>query len=117
GYGKTALLVRALAERPDDHGLAWVSLDPGDDLARLLECLLAALDAFDPPWRVAPEGLLAAALRGDPRGRQEAVDGIVNALDACELVHGTIVLDDLHCLDDEAGWHFLSRLLERLGSR
>jgi hypothetical protein len=42
GYGKTALLVRALAPPPPGHGLAWVSLDPGDDLLRLLECLLAA---------------------------------------------------------------------------
>lgn len=55
GCGKTALLVRALAPPPPGQGLAWVSLDPDDDLYRLLECLLAALEPFDPPWRVAPE--------------------------------------------------------------
>ncbi|GMV57747.1 MAG: LuxR family transcriptional regulator [Betaproteobacteria bacterium] len=117
GYGKTALLVRALAPPPPGHGLAWVSLDPGDDLLRLLECLLAALEPFDPPWRVSPEGLVATAQRGDARGRQQAVDDLVNALDACELERGVIVLDDLHHLDDEAASHFLARLIERLGPR
>ena len=64
GCGKTALLVRALrrhCRRP--AAVAWVSLDPGDDLHRLLECLVAALEPFDLPWRIAPEGLIAAAAR------------------------------------------------------
>lgn len=117
GYGKTALLVRALTGLPSGHGLAWVSLDPGDDLHRLLECLLAALDPFDPPWRTAPEGLLAAVLRGDARGRQEVVDELVNTLAACELAHGVIVIDDLHHLEDEAGRLFLARLIDRLSAR
>jgi LuxR family maltose regulon positive regulatory protein len=117
GYGKTALLVRALTPPPAGRGLAWVSLDPGDDLHRLLECLLAALEPFDPPWRVAPEGLVATAQRGDARGRQQAVDELVNALDACDLERGVIVLDDLHHVDDDAALHFLARLIERLGPR
>ncbi len=117
GYGKTALLVRAIAQLPPRHGAAWVSLDPGDDLRRLLECLLTALEAFDPPWRVAPEAIVATALQGDVRARQQAVDELVNALDACDLAHGVIVLDDLHHVEDEASGHFLQRLLERLGRR
>lgn len=118
GYGKTALLARALAPAPAGHGLAWVAIDPGDDLQRLLECLFAALEPFDPPWRVAPEGLIAAALEGDQRGRQRAVDELVNALDACELAQGAIVLDDLHHLAaDDAAMHVLARLVERLGRR
>ncbi|HEX2541830.1 MAG TPA: LuxR C-terminal-related transcriptional regulator [Caldimonas sp.] len=117
GYGKTALLVRALAVRSPPQGLAWVSLDPGDDLHRLLECLLAALDPFDLPWRVAPEGLLASALSGDVAGRQRAVDDLTSALDASELPQGTIVLDDLHHLVDEAALHLLARLVERLPPR
>ncbi|MBL8344561.1 MAG: AAA family ATPase, partial [Rubrivivax sp.] len=117
GYGKTALLVRALAQLPPRHEAAWISLDPGDDLRRLLDCLLAALEAFDPPWRVAPEAIVATALQGDVRARQQAVDELVNALDACDLAHGVIVLDDLHHLEDEASAHFLQRLLERLGRR
>jgi LuxR family maltose regulon positive regulatory protein len=114
GCGKSALLVRALAPAPAGHGLAWVSLDADDDLYRLLECLLAALEPFDLPWRVAPEGLLAAASGGDPRGRQRAVDDLVNALAAAELAHGTIVVDDLHHLRDEPALDFLGRWVERL---
>jgi LuxR family maltose regulon positive regulatory protein len=113
GYGKSALLVRALTPPLPAHGLAWVSLDPGDDLHGLLECLLAALDPFDLPFRIAPEGLLAAAL-GDAGARQRAVDDLVNALAATELAHGTIVLDDVHHLADDAARHLLARLLERL---
>lgn len=117
GCGKTALLVRTLVPPPPRGALAWVSIDPGDDLHRLLECLLAALEPHDLPWRIAPEGLLAEALRGDARGRQQAIDALADALDAGEVGHGTIVLDDLHHLDDEAALHFLERLVARLGAR
>lgn len=117
GYGKTALLVRALTPPAPGHGLAWVSLDPGDDLHRLLECLLAALDPFDLPMRIAPEGLLAAATAGDPGARQRAVDDLVNAMDAAGLEHGAIVVDDLHHLTDESAHHLLTRLVERLPTR
>ena len=117
GCGKTALLVRALVPPPPGQGLAWVSLDPGDDLHRLLSCLIAALEPFDPPWRVAPEGLVVAALQGEARGRQQAVDEIAFALDACELAHGVVVVDDLHHLADEAALQLLARLVERLPAR
>lgn len=117
GYGKTALLVRALGALPADQGLAWVSLDRGDDLHRLLEALFAALEPYDPPWRMAPEGLLLAALQGDAAGRRQSVDGLVNALDACALARGVIVLDDLHHLDDPAAQPWLALLLEQLGPR
>lgn len=115
GSGKTALLVRALTPPPPGQGLAWVSLDPGDDLQRLLEALFAALEPFDPPWRTAPEGLLVAALGGDARGRQRVVDELVQALDACGLARGLIVIDDLHRLTDDASAQFLARFSERLG--
>ncbi len=117
GYGKTALLVRALTPPAPGHGLAWVSLDPGDDLHRLLECLLAALDPFDLPLRIAPEGLLAAATAGDAGTRQRAVDDLVNAMGATELERGTIVVDDLHHLADDSARQLLTRLVERLPTR
>lgn len=117
GCGKTALLVHALTPPPRGHALAWVSLDPGDDLHRLLDGLFAALEPYDPPWRIAPEGLRTAALDGDARGRQRAADQLVDTLDACDVPRGAIVLDDLHHIDDEAALHFLARLVERLGER
>ncbi|HEX2013419.1 MAG TPA: AAA family ATPase, partial [Roseateles sp.] len=115
GYGKTALLGRALDQLPGDHALAWISLDEGDDLHRLLSCLTAALEPLDPPWRTAPEGLMAAA--GRPQAQQAVVDELVNALDQCEVPHGVIVLDDLHHIEDPACLAFLDLWLQRASPR
>ncbi|TXI17967.1 MAG: transcriptional regulator [Roseateles sp.] len=116
GYGKTALLSQWLAQLPADVGLAWVALDEGDDLARLLDCLFAALEPFDLPWRTAPEGLRDAALRGGDELLRVA-DVMLNTLDACEVPRGVIVLDDVHHLADEGSLQFLDRWLARLGER
>lgn len=117
GYGKTAALGRALDQLPAGQAHAWVSLDPGDDLHRLLECLIAALEPYDPPWRQAPEGLAAAAALAGDRARQALVDALVNTLEACEVPHGVIVLDDFHHVDDPACLAFVDLWLQRLGTR
>ena len=62
GYGKTTALAHEIARLPPEHAVAWISADAGDDLQRLLECMLAALEPFDPPWRTAP------GVAGDARG-------------------------------------------------
>ncbi|KQW42766.1 MULTISPECIES: LuxR C-terminal-related transcriptional regulator [unclassified Roseateles] len=116
GYGKTALLTQALADVPGDWAVAWVALDEGDDLGRLLDCLFAALEPFDPPWRTAPEGLRDTALRGGPE-IVTAADAMLNALEACEVDRGLIVLDDVHHLVDPASLQFLDRWLARMGER
>jgi LuxR family maltose regulon positive regulatory protein len=117
GCGKTALLLRALEQLPADHGVAWVTLDAGDDLHRLLQCLWLALEPFDLPWRTSPEGLSAMAARRDPQQQREAADALANTLEACEIAHGVIALDDLHHVDDAETLAFLDRLLSRLGER
>lgn len=116
GYGKTALLTQALADVPTDTAVAWVSLDEGDDLGRLLDCLFAAFEPYDPPWRTAPEGLRDAALRGGTEIVTVA-DAMLNALEACEVGRGLIVLDDVHHLVDPASLQFLDRWLARMGER
>ena len=66
GYGKTTLLAQAVARLPD-AAVAWITADAGDNLQRLLECVVAALEPFDPPWRTAPEALVArVAETGNP---------------------------------------------------
>lgn len=124
GYGKTsalaALAARAAPTTPpggaaEGAALAWIGADEGDDLHRLLECWVAALEPFDPPWRTAPEALVAQV--DTPRGRARAADELVNALDACELPHGTIVFDDLHRVEDGVFFELLDRVLERLSAR
>lgn len=116
GYGKTSLLARALARLPDEHGIAWFSADEGDDVQGALECLLAALEPFDPPWRSAPETLPQRAGASEAQLRATAAE-LINTLDACEIARGTIVVDDLHRIEDPAFYRFLDALVERMGPR
>lgn len=115
GYGKSALMAQQLQHWPGGQALAWVAMDAGDDLARLLECLVAALEPLDLPWRAAPEALMAAC--SSDEGQRRFVAELVNALEACGAPHGVIALDDLHRVDDAACWTFLERLIDRLGPR
>ena len=115
GFGKTAALTRQIERWPDHHALAWVSLDEGDDLTRVLACLFAALEPFDLPWRMDPESLAKSA--GGSRGERAAVaHEVINTLAAAELARGIIVFDDLHRVDDAPLFEFLERLIDRLPS-
>jgi LuxR family maltose regulon positive regulatory protein len=115
GYGKTTVLAQQLLRLPIGSALAWVAADEGDDLHRLLECLVAALEPFDLPWRTAPEALVAQV--DDARGRLRAAAELLNALDACDVEHGVIVFDDVHRVDDGPFFEFVDALLERLTPR
>jgi len=115
GFGKTALLARVLEQQPADWARVWVSLEAGDELRQLIECLLSALEPYDPPWRVAPEHLLDLAGRGE--ALPELVAALANALDACEAPHGVIALDDVQHLASEPVLRFLDLLLQYLSPR
>jgi LuxR family transcriptional regulator, maltose regulon positive regulatory protein len=117
GFGKTALLAQALANPAPGEALAWISADAGDDLQRLLGCMLAALDACDPPWRTAPETLATRAAEADASVRGTIAAAIINTLEATGVTHGIIAFDDLHRVDDPAFFAFLDLLIERLGPR
>ena len=113
GFGKTAALTRQIERLPAGTALAWIAADEDDDLHRFLQCLLAALEPFDLPWRAAPDAWLAAAV-GDHREMRRAATGLLNALAACEVARGLIVVDDAHRIVDAAVFEFLDLLLERL---
>ncbi|MBH9579380.1 AAA family ATPase, partial [Inhella proteolytica] len=117
GFGKTALLAQAAAARGPGQALAWISADSGDDLHHLLECLLAALEPFDPPWRSAPESILRGIVQPDPALRRAKLAELLNALELCETAQGLIVFDDLHRVSDPAFFAFLDELLERLSPK
>jgi len=117
GHGKTAALAQQVHTLPGSTALAWIAADAGDDLALLLECLVVALDPWDLPWRTAPEALVAAVGDAAPRARRRITEELINTLDACEVAHGVIVIDDLHRIDDVAVYAFLDHLLERLSPR
>jgi LuxR family transcriptional regulator, maltose regulon positive regulatory protein len=115
GYGKSALMARQLQDWPEGLALAWVAADADDDLPRLLECLVAALEPHDLPWRSAPEALVAQA--GDAAGRARFAAELINALEAADVAHGVIVIDDLHRIADADVHRFLDALIDRLGVR
>ena len=115
GFGKTAALTRQLERLPAGTALAWVSLDEGDDLPLLLECLFAALEPFDLPWRIDPDSLAMSA--GGTRSERAAVaHELINTLVATDAPRGLIVLDDLHRSADAPLFEFLDLLAERLPS-
>lgn len=117
GYGKTMLLAHVTARLPQEHAVAWVSADAGDDLQRLFECMLAALEPFDPPWRTAPEALLARLGHGTASDERTVAAELINTLDACEVAHGTIVFDDVHRVDDPGFFRLLDLLIGRMSPR
>jgi LuxR family maltose regulon positive regulatory protein len=115
GYGKTVALTRLLQRLPAPCARAWLTLDEDDDLQRFLACLSAALEPYDPPWRVAPEALATLQTPGEPRtGLRRIAEVILNALAATDVPRGLIVLDDAHRLTDARVFELLDVLVERL---
>lgn len=114
GFGKTAALARQLELLPQGTAVAWIAGDDDDDLHRFISCLFAALEPFDLPWRQQPDALVAAA--ADPaEGALRRVAGeLLNALAACEVARGLIVLDDADRIRDTRVFGFIDMLLERL---
>ncbi|VTU24893.1 LuxR C-terminal-related transcriptional regulator [Variovorax sp. RA8] len=112
GYGKTAALSRQLQRLPAGCAVAWLTADEDDDLQRLLAHLIEALEPLDPPWRLAPEALLALVDQGRLR---EAAPALLNTLEATDTPNGgVLVLDDLHAIADARVFEFLNQLLEGL---
>jgi LuxR family maltose regulon positive regulatory protein len=123
GFGKTSALAQSIELLPAGTAVAWVSCDQGDSPLQLFSCLVAALEPYDPPWRTAPEALIAAAAAAEdtPAGRaatqRPMVSELINALDACEVPHGVIMVDDLHRIEHPGVYEFIDRLLERMTRR
>jgi len=123
GFGKTTALTQALDALPEGSAVAWVGCDESDTPLQLFSCLVAALEPFDLPWRTAPESLIASALpSGDaaatqPKALRTLVTELINALDACDVPHGVIAVDDLHRVEHPAVFQFVDLLLERFTPR
>lgn len=113
GYGKTALLTRLIDRLGTRAAVAWIAVDAEDDPLGLLACLCAALEPYDPPWRTDPEALVAMA-GGTRQDRRIVLGELLNALAACEIPRGLIVVEDAHRIRDGAAFEFLDQLLERM---
>jgi LuxR family maltose regulon positive regulatory protein len=116
GFGKTSALARQVQRLPQGTAVAWVSCDEDDTAGQLLACLVAALEPYDPPWRVAPDTMIESAARAglDGPARRAIATEVINALAACEVPHGVIVVDDLHRIDRPEVHEFIDLVLERL---
>jgi len=118
GFGKTSLLARQIERLPGGTAVAWVGCDSDDSPMQLLECLVAALEPFDLPWRTDPGALMVSAAQADTReARRRLVAEVINALDACDVPHGVIFVDDLHRVQHGMVYQFLDLLLERFTPR
>ena len=118
GFGKTSALAQQIERLPAGTALAWVSCDEGDTPAQLFECLVAALEPYDPPWLTEPGALLRAVVDADtPAQRRKMAIEVINALDACDVPHGVIVVDDLHRITHPQTYEFIDVMLERLSGR
>ncbi|WP_426562014.1 LuxR C-terminal-related transcriptional regulator [Angustibacter sp. McL0619] len=111
GFGKTTLLMQWLADLPAPApGLAWVSLDQGDDEPTLFWMyVITAL-------RARVEGLGAGALallQSRPPRTEAALTVLLNELQAHdgELV---LVLDDYHVIDSQEIHDGMAFLLDHL---
>lgn len=113
GFGKSVAVAGQVERLGDAVAVAWVSVDEDDDLPRLLECLFAALDPYDLPWRQEPESL-AAAVGHSRESRRAVATQLVNTLAATEVERGLLVFDDLHRTPDPAVHEFLELVLEHL---
>ncbi len=118
GFGKTSVLARQIERLPAGTAVAWLSCDTDDSPVQLLECLAAALEPHDLPWRTDPKALIASAANATSReARHAIVVELINALDACDVPHGVIVVDDLHRVRHGMVYQFLALLLERFTAR
>jgi LuxR family maltose regulon positive regulatory protein len=108
GFGKSLLLARAVERLPSTCARVWISLDEGDTLRSIAECIATALEPLDPPWRADPISLATA---GDLHA---AAALFANTLLALETQRGVLVLDDLHRLEDDGLIRFFAVLVERL---
>lgn len=113
GFGKSVALAGALARLPAETACAWLSLDEDDDAARLFGCLVAALEPFDLPWRIAPEALPALS-HGGPKGLAAALSVLANTLTSADVARGVIALDDVHRLRDPSALSAIESLVQWL---
>lgn len=110
GYGKTVLLSRALSTPRPGWAVAWISIDEDDDLPRLIQALVSALEPYDLPWRLSPEALGVLAVSNPSL----AADAVLDTLAAAEVTHGVVVFEDGHRVRDGAIYQLLDKIIERL---
>jgi LuxR family maltose regulon positive regulatory protein len=112
GYGKTTLLA-SLPQAAPAFGLAWVSLDDGEnDPTRFVGLVAAALQRLQPECGRSVWPLLAEA--GTPDGIRRAVGALINDVMQWLPQPFILVLDDLHVVTEPTVYLGLEYLLDQL---
>ena len=114
GFGKTTVICDWVAAHPAGDrnvGIAWLSLDEGDnDLARFLTDLVLAVRTTSSKFG---EQALARLRTAQPVASDEVLTTLLN--EAAELPHDVVlVLDDFHVLDSEEVDQAMALLIEHL---
>ena len=105
------MLAQWLARRGADAPAAWISLDSDDYGPRLWLAVLAALEPIFGDGELEP--LRDAAQAPDPEIRDEVLIGLLDEL-AAHAEPISIVLDDLHLIDDAETLDLIDWFLDRL---
>ena len=114
GFGKTTVICDWVVARPRgdrDGGVAWLSLDQGDnDFARFLTDLVLAVRTTSSQFG---EQTLARLRSAQPVPSDEVLTSLLT--EVAELPHDTVlVLDDFHVLDSEEVDQAMVLLVEHL---
>jgi LuxR family transcriptional regulator, maltose regulon positive regulatory protein len=110
GFGKTTFLTQWLDDHPD-VGVAWLSLDAGDnDPRRFLTALATSLHTAAAP---VGEGALALLDTSSQLPTDSVLISLVNDLDL-QAATSVIILDDYHLIEDPVVHEVTAFLLEHL---
>jgi LuxR family maltose regulon positive regulatory protein len=111
GFGKSATLARQVSLLPADCAVAWISADDDDNLPRFIAGLVTALEPYDVPWRVSPQGLVEIAQQS-AAGLGACAAALCNALGASERRRGVLAIDDAHAIPDPRVFQLLDAILQ-----
>jgi LuxR family transcriptional regulator, maltose regulon positive regulatory protein len=108
GYGKTSLLAAWRARRPPET-VAWLALDPGDDdPVRFWANVAQAIDHVQPGVGVRAATILKTRGPDPELALHELLEDLAGAASL------TIVLDDVHLVEDPTCLALLEHAIERL---
>lgn len=122
GFGKTTLVSEwvdslqlvTLEESHIDYGVAWLSLDEGDnDHARFLAYFIAALRQLEGIEATFGEGALSILQSPQPPPTDDALTSLINEVAASEQ-NIVLVIDDYHLINSSQVDNVLSFLIENL---
>jgi LuxR family maltose regulon positive regulatory protein len=114
GFGKSTVLTQWISEKKPDGGVAWLSLDEGDnDPVRFWDYFIAAVQTLQPGAGATASGMLHSR---DSYATEAVLTALINDL-AAAPEDWVITLDDYHLIKSDPVHVGLAFLLEHLPPR